>query len=228
MNRYFIFTILAVWMLACSSQKSEEQSSQSDSLVNAQTPESSSDDTGAASTSSPTSDSSVAQVVEPVGKRSLISGKVKIDMLIENMKKLNSSYAFKDVEASEFNMTNNEPSIKLMLASQEGVPQFIVQYTKASNAVKGITILSPNFEVEEGVHVGMTYDAFVKIKPKSELSIDAYALNIECIYVPEMKYRVEFLTSDANRIGKYNDNGSGPVFSKAARPDGKVDRISMY
>jgi len=150
---------------------------------------------------------------------------VKIGMKITDLKQLFKDSKFVSMKASQFGIKTIENVIVVM---KENEPQFLFFDNKGKKTIDGITILNQDIILERGVHVGLTYLQFTKLKQGGSLTIDTYNKDIECIYVPEKKYRVEFLTSDSNRVGQYKTSDVGYELIKVIRPESKINRISMY
>jgi hypothetical protein len=47
----------------------------------------------------------------------------------------------------------------------------------------------------------------------------------EYIYVPDLNYQVEFITTDTSRVSNYRHKEPDPVFLSVKHPNAKIDRI---
>jgi hypothetical protein len=104
---------------------------------------------------------------------------------------------------------------------------FFVWTMEESNIIHGITIITPTIKIDGNVKVGMTLSEFLKKYPNNKLAIDMSDNDIEFSYVQDMKYRIEFLTTESTRIGEYDFKVGEPEFKRVVLPNSKIDRISI-
>lgn len=215
-------------VFACSTEQKEQSKSASDSTATETFVEYQDGSTNPETSTSNESNTSpeTSPTTEPEEPESpTLPNNVRIGMSIDELKELYPKAAFKKLPSDGYGNAVKEQGF---LVVENKVPLFYVLYPKGKKKITGLTLLTPGIRIEEGVHVGTTYEQFIKKYPKSELTLDAYEDNLECIYVPQKRYRVEFGTADSNRVGNYDMSGPSPEFKNVARPKTKIARISSY
>jgi hypothetical protein len=98
---------------------------------------------------------------------------------------------------------------------------------QGNDTITGIEILSDKIIIDNGVHVGMTFEDFIKKYPKSKIAIDELTMDYEYIHVPGLDYRVDFLTTDSIRVAEFNYSTTEPTFISIKHPKTKIGRISI-
>jgi hypothetical protein len=219
--------LIGIISFACSTEQKEKATSTESSTTASAEENKSSNTTSETSTSDASENSSSAPSnTEPVeAEEFTLPNNVRIGISVDELKKLYPKAVFKKLPSDGYGNTVKEQGL-LVVENKE--PLFYVVHAKGKKNIAGLTLLTPGIRIEEGVHVGITYEQFMKKYPESELTIDVYENNMECIYVPEKRYRVEFATSDSNRVGNYDMTGPAPEFKNVARPKTKIARISAY
>jgi hypothetical protein len=203
MTRIFFITILFAGLLSCSSKQPVESKSDNKDTV--------------------LSKDSVAVDPTTDDNNHVNVDRAYIGMTIADLKKEYSSAKFKKEPVWNYGVDGGGDGL-LVITNDD--PLFFVWSMQGEDKIAGITVVSPTISVEPGVHVGMMFKDFQKIKPEAKLAIDMIS-DMEFSYVSNLNYRIEFLTEDANRVGKYNNYGAEPEFLSVAKPDTKVDRISV-
>ena len=154
----------------------------------------------------------------------IIVDKIHIGMTIQEMKDIYKSASFIEEPVYEYGIDGESNGL---VVQENGKRLFFVWTMQNENKIKGITILSKDIKIDNNISVGMTLEEFIKKYPKSTLAIDLIDDRYEFIYVPELKYRIEFLTTDSTRIAEYDFGVGEPEFIKIKNPKKEVDRISL-
>ena len=145
-------------------------------------------------------------------------------MTILEMKEIYKTAKFIEEPVYEYCIDGEENGI---VVHDNGKRLFFVWTMQDENVIRGITILSKDIKIDNNISVGITLEEFIKKYPKAVLAIDLLDDRYEFSYVPELNYRIEFLTTDSTRIGEYNFDSVEPEFIKIIDPKRKVDRISI-
>jgi hypothetical protein len=203
MTRILLLTTFIVGLFSCSSkQTANSKSNNSDTIAS--------------------KDSTIECPVTDL-KVHLQVDRVHIGMTIDELKKEYSTAEFKKEPVWNYGVDGGGDGL---LVITNGDPLFFVWTMEGEDKIAGITVVSPTIPIEPGIHVGMTFKDFQKLKPEAKLAIDMIS-HMEFSYVASLNYRIEFLTEDSNRVGKYNNDGAEPEFISVSRPNTKVDRISI-
>jgi hypothetical protein len=149
--------------------------------------------------------------------------KIYIGMTISEMKNLYSNAEFIEEPLYLYGVDSENSGIKVV---QNGDKLFFVWTMQNENTIKGITILTDKIHIDDGIHVGMTLEEFLKKHPDHDLKIDELSQeDFEYIHIPKLDYTIEFWTSDSNRVANYSNPDN--KFISIRRPQAKIDRISL-
>lgn len=157
-------------------------------------------------------------------KKSIIVDKIHIGMTIQEMKNLYADFEFKEEPLFNYGIDSEENGITVI---NEGISLFFVWTMQGNDTITGIEILSDKIIIDNGVHIGMTFEDFIKKYPKSKIAIDELTMDYEYIHVPGLDYRVDFLTTDSTRVAEFNYSTTEPTFISIKRPKTKIGRISI-
>lgn len=163
--------------------------------------------------------------ISKIDVQRIMVDKAYIGMTISELK---SSYPENNLKKEPVFKYDIEGGGDGILVSKEGTPQFFAWTMLDQDTIVGIEILSPSIVISNGVHVGMTFQDFLKIRPGSALSISEINTPYEYCYVEESSYSINFYTDDTNRVGKYTEAEDGYLYKGVARPESKIDRISVF
>jgi hypothetical protein len=158
------------------------------------------------------------------GSAQVKADKIHIGMTIQEMKSLYTGAEFIEEPLFKYGVDSENNGIKVAV---NGESLFFIWTLEDNDTINGIEILSQNIVIDHDVHVGMTLEDFLKKYPTSKLSFDELSSDYEYILVPDLDYRVEFLTTESNRVADYNYSKSEPEFISVKRPTAKIDRISI-
>ncbi|MFC0878930.1 hypothetical protein ACE01N_20215 [Saccharicrinis sp. FJH2] len=150
--------------------------------------------------------------------------KVYIGMTIDELKNIYSNSEFIEEPVYEFGIDGESNGLVI---KQENERLFFVWTLQGENKIHGITIISNSLTIDQNVHVGMSLKEFHNKYPNLKVNIDMTDNRYEYLYVPELNYRVEFLTTDTTRIAEYKFDQVEPEFKRIKRPYATVDRISI-
>jgi hypothetical protein len=149
--------------------------------------------------------------------------KIYIGMTIQEMKGIYSNAEFIEEPLYLYGVDSEEPGITVV---QNGEKMFFVWTMQNENTIHGISILSDKIQIDDGIHVGMTLEEFLKKHPGHELRMDELSQkDFEYIHIPELNYYVEFWTTDSTRVANYSKPDLN--FISIKQPQAKIDRISL-
>jgi len=112
------------------------------------------------------------------------------------------------------------------LLSIDKEPRFFVWATDDNDTIAGIVIVSEKIKIDGDVHVGMSLQDYLNRYNQTQMAIDQITY-FELAYVKNLKYSLEFHTTDTNRVAEYEDTEFEPIFKKFKKLNAKVDRISV-
>lgn len=116
-----------------------------------------------------------------------------------------------------------------LLLNKNNKPFIFVWTKENTDTINGITILSDQITIDDNVRVGITITDFFNKYKNAKLQIDQISNETEFSSVmSNLLYRIEFITTDSNRVGEYDMTQAEPEFIKLKRPDAKVERIGVY
>ena len=148
--------------------------------------------------------------------------KIYIGMTIQEMKDIYSNAEFIEEPLYRYGVDSEDPGITV---TQNGEKLFFVWTMQNENKIHGITILSDKIQIDNGIHVGMTLEDFLKRHPDQNLRMDELSQeDYEYIHVPVLDYQVEFWTNDSTRVATYSKPDL--IYISIRRPEAKIDRIS--
>ncbi len=157
-------------------------------------------------------------------KESIIVDKIHIGMTIQEMKALYAEADFIEEPLFNYDIDSEEKGITVRNA---GESLFFVWTLQGNDTITGIEIISDRIIIDRDVHVGMTLEDFLKKYPKSKLAVDELTLDYEYIHIPNLDYRVDFLTTDSTRAAEFDYSTPEPTFISIKRPQTLISRISI-
>jgi hypothetical protein len=161
---------------------------------------------------------------QPKKDHKLKVDKVYIGMTIKEMKDTYQDSEFIEEPVYEYGIDGESFGI---VVKRKNERLFFVWTLQGQDNIHGITILSDSLTIDKNVHVGMSLNDFMEKYPNATVNIDMVDNRYEFLFVPELNYRVEFLTTDSNRVAEYDYEQPEPEFKEIKRPNATIDRISI-
>jgi hypothetical protein len=204
MTRIFLLTIFLVGLFSCSSKQTSKQDlSNQDSVTSKDT-----------------------VIVDPIieSKIHVPVDRAFIGMTISELRKEYKSSELRKEPVFMYGVDGEGDGI---LVVQDKEELFFAWTMYDNDSITGLVILSPSILIDKGIHVGMTYQDFLKHYPKETLAISEMDEDFEFSYIDSLNYTIEFHTSDSNRVGKYTQTESWYEYKGIQRPLSKIDRIHV-
>jgi hypothetical protein len=150
------------------------------------------------------------------------AGGIYLGMTLEEAKALNRNATFRYLPVYEYGM---DASYNGLLIEDHTGPLMFLHPDEVSDTIVGISLISPELTIGRDIRTGMTVSEFIERYPNATIEIDAINNSIEIGYVAKETFRVEFLTTDSTRVGKYEIINGDPASRGIQRPDARIDRI---
>lgn len=167
--------------------------------------------------------------LKDTNRRPIAGQKLKVDQIytgltIKEMKDIYKDSEFIKEPVNEYGIDGDSFGLVVRRNNER---LFFVWTLQGQDIIHGITILSDTLRIDKNVHVGMSLKKFMQKYPNSTMNIDMLDNRYEYLFVPELNYRVEFLTTDSNRVAEYDYEQPEPEFKEIKRPNATIDRISI-
>jgi len=147
---------------------------------------------------------------------------VYFGMTFDEMKVIYADCEFFEESVWVYGVDSEHNGIRV---ERNGEPLFFAWAFEGLQEIVGISVLSPDILVDD-VYVGMTVTEYFALYPDALLMIDE--LTYDEFSSVRDRFLVEFLTTDENRIGVYEQEAWGAEWVGLARPDAPIDRVVVY
>jgi hypothetical protein len=154
--------------------------------------------------------------------RSIVVDKIHIGMTIQEVKDLYKDSEFIEEPLYEYGIDSEDKGLTVI---ENGEKLFFVWTMQDEVKIHGISIISRRIQIDNGIHVGMKLEDFLKKHPNENLRMDELTNEYEYIYVPDPGYSVEFLTTDTTRAAIYTEPDL--EYISIRRTNATIDRISL-
>ena len=115
---------------------------------------------------------------------------------------------------------------KGLLLTKDSLPFLFAWTNDGEENIKGLVAMTRSLATSNGYRVGMTSGEIARKCPGCYVAPDMLDDRIEYVPVPGTEIRLEFITTDSTRIGRYRFNHPEPK-SRILQPNQKVQRISI-
>ena len=157
-------------------------------------------------------------LIEAQTEPNKILDEIYIGMTITEVKLKLTDYNFVDRPIYEYGMDSEEKGV-LVKIDNDDILFLFKKY--GTDSICDIMILSSEILVDGKIKVGDTAEKFLNLYENVKFELDVVQEEFEYAYFPNSNFQIEFITTDENRVCKY-DNYKSIELIDIKR---KIDRI---
>ena len=149
---------------------------------------------------------------------------VSIGMTQQQIRELFPISEFKKKDAWSYGVDGGGYGIEVLL--NESVLFFFWLHWE-TELVDGIVLVSPDYHIDENVHVGMSFSRFIEKYPKTKSFIGLLTSREGC-YIEDKNYWITLDSKDGSWAAKYSFENGESEFIEYVDLDKRIDEIMIH